>query len=95
MKRGTERLFAWSPLSWAVRRSSDGLWQWDKNGPVLPWFAYKKDKPNKCALKFGEYMFFLWWNGRIPFSIRYSALWIVCKLSLGYYRLVDNGKEVK
>ena len=91
MKRGEGRIFAWNPLSWGVRRSSDGLWQWNKNQPILPWFAYKKgERPNTCSVKLGEYMFFLWWTGDFPLSLRNAALRLFCKLSFGRYKIVER-----
>ena len=91
MERGTERLFPWSPISWAVRRSSDGLWEIDGN--VLPWFWYKSDKPGRGSIKLGEYMFYFAWLGGWPF--RLPVLKLICWLSCGRYVLKNRDTEEK
>lgn len=93
MERGEEKLFAWRPLSWAVRRSSDGLWAWEAGGPVLPCFSYKYDGDKKLSVLLGEYMFFFWWVGGIPYSLQYAAWWIICKLSFGRYKIVERKED--
>lgn len=74
MKRGTEILCASNPIAFAMRRSSDGLWEDD--GQILPWFWTKKDAPNKRSIKLGEYMYFFWWTGEMPFTFYRIKNWI-------------------
>ena len=91
MKRGAERLFPWSPISWAVRRGSDGFWE--IKGNILPWLWYKSDKPVRASINLGEYMFHFAWLGGWPF--RMPVLRLICWLSRGKYELRNRNTGEK
>jgi hypothetical protein len=88
MLRGEEKIFYWPLIAWAVHRSSDGLWAWNENEPVLPWFAYKMNPSKILSVKLGEYMYFLMWSGFTPFKI--LAFRLICWLSRGKYVMRDR-----
>lgn len=54
MKRGEERIWIKYPFGLGIRRSNDGLWAECEDGPVYPWFHFKRC-PRGFSLILGEY----------------------------------------